>query len=267
MATKVSRMKRTLAGILSCATLVSSLSLTSTAVSAEATTDTSAGQSEESKTDSSVSEITITGMEGKYSTYYNSHKDAAKPKKEITIYATDYKEGTIDGTSFVNNVSEMTAEQAAAIMPALEEITQKSGDGYNGIKAFLEEDTDLKTDHYSTIKWKSDKLTLTYEFNVEETGLYNLVSHFLIDRMKEVCVSICADISTVKSGKIITLKHGFHGGKIHISDTGKIGIQRLAWFAALIKVIARCACKCKDQKYKNNDETCFSFLFSGSCRL
>lgn len=63
MATKVSRMKRTLAGILSCATLVSSLSLTSTAVSAEATTDTSAGQSEESKTDSSVSEITITGME------------------------------------------------------------------------------------------------------------------------------------------------------------------------------------------------------------
>lgn len=174
MATKVSRMKRTLAGILSCATLVSSLSLTSTAVSAEATTDTSAGQSEESKTDSSVSEITITGMEGKYSTYYNSHKDAAKPKKEITIYATDYKEGTIDGTSFVNNVSEMTAEQAAAIMPALEEITQKSGDGYNGIKAFLAEDTDLKTDHYSTIKWKSDKLTLTYEFNVEETGLYNL---------------------------------------------------------------------------------------------
>lgn len=174
MATKVSRMKRTLAGILSCATLVSSLSLTSTAVSAEATTDTSAGQSEESTTDSSVSGITITGMEGKYSTYYNSHKDAAKPKKEITIYATDYKEGTIDGTSFVNNVSEITAEQAAVIAPALEEITQKSGDGYNGIKAFLEEDTDLKTDHYSTLKWKSDKLTLTYEFNVEETGLYNL---------------------------------------------------------------------------------------------
>lgn len=113
-------------------------------------------------------------MEGKYSTYYNSHKDAAKPKKEITIYATDYKEGTIDGTSFVNNVSEMTAEQAAAIMPALEEITSEISDGYNGIKAFLEEDTDLKTDHYSTIKWKSDKLTLTYEFNVEETGLYNL---------------------------------------------------------------------------------------------
>ena len=115
MATKVSRMKRTLAGILSCATLVSSLSLTSTAVSAEATTDTSAGQSEESKTDSSVSEITITGMEGKYSTYYNSHKDAAKPKKEITIYATDYKEGTIDGTSFVNNVSEMTADYPLSI--------------------------------------------------------------------------------------------------------------------------------------------------------
>lgn len=63
-------------------------------------------------------------MEGKYSTYYNSHKDAAKPKKEITIYATDYKEGTIDGTSFVNNVSEITAEQAAVIAPALEEITQ-----------------------------------------------------------------------------------------------------------------------------------------------
>ena len=106
MATKSSRMKRTLAGILSCATLISSLSLTSTAVSAEETTDTSAGQSEESTTtDSSVSGITITGMEGKYSTYYDSHKDAGKPKKEITIYATDYKEGTIDGTAFVNGGS------------------------------------------------------------------------------------------------------------------------------------------------------------------
>ena len=51
---------------------------------------------------------------------------------------------------------------------------KKSGDGFNGIKAFLAEDTDLKTDHYSTLKWKSDKLTLKYEFNVEETGLYNL---------------------------------------------------------------------------------------------
>ena len=117
MATKSSRMKRALAGILSCATLISSLSLTSTAVSAEETTDTSAGQSEESTTtDSSVSGITITGMEGKYSTYYNSHKDAAKPKKEITVYATDYKEGTIDGTSFVNSgSSSMTAEEAAKI--------------------------------------------------------------------------------------------------------------------------------------------------------
>ena len=128
MATKVSRMKRTLAGILSCATLVSSLSLTSTAVSAEETTDTSAGQSEENTTtDSSVSGITITGMEGKYSTYYNSHKDAAKPKKEITVYATDYKEGTIDGTSFVKSgSSSMTAEEAAKIIPSVEEIKEKS---------------------------------------------------------------------------------------------------------------------------------------------
>ena len=176
MATKSSRMKRTLAGILSCATLISSLSLTSTAVSAEETTDTSAGQSEESTTtDSSVSGITITGMEGKYSTYYDSHKDAGKPKKEITIYATDYKEGTIDGTAFVNGgSSSMSAEEAAQIIPSVEEIKEKSGDGYNGLKAFLAESTDLKTDHYSTIKWKNDKLTLTYEFNVEETGLYNL---------------------------------------------------------------------------------------------
>ena len=67
MATKQSRMKRTLAALLSMTTLVSALSLTSTAVSAdESSTDTPAGQSEESTTDSSVSNISITGMEGKY---------------------------------------------------------------------------------------------------------------------------------------------------------------------------------------------------------
>ena len=98
MATKQSRMKRTLAALLSMTTLVSALSLTSTAVSAdESSTDTPAGQSEESTTDSSVNNISITGMEGKYSSYYNEHKDAAYSDKEITINAADYKCGTKNG--------------------------------------------------------------------------------------------------------------------------------------------------------------------------
>lgn len=176
MATKQSRMKRTLAALLSMTTLVSALSLTSTAVSAdESSTDTPAGQSEESTTDSSVSNISITGMEGKYSSYYNEHKDAAYPDKEITIYAADYKSGTNNGNEFVNqDDTDDKVGNASVIGTTLETLNTSSSGGFKDLKSFLSENTDLKTDNFSSIKWKSDKLTLTYEFEVEETGNYNL---------------------------------------------------------------------------------------------
>lgn len=176
MATKQSRMKRTLAALLSMTTLVSALSLTSTAVSAdESSTDTPAGQSEESTTDSSVSNISITGMEGKYSSYYNEHKDAAYPDKEITIYAADYKSGTNNGNEFVNqDETDDKVGNASVIGTTLETLNTSSSGGFKDLKSFISENTDLKTDNFTSIKWKSDKLTLTYEFEVEETGNYNL---------------------------------------------------------------------------------------------
>lgn len=176
MATKQSRMKRTLAALLSMTTLVSALSLTSTAVSAdESSTDTPAGQSEESTTDSSVNNISITGMEGKYSSYYNEHKDAAYPDKEITIYAADYKSGTNNGNEFVNqDETDDKVGNASVIGTTLETQNTSSSGGFKDLKSFISENTDLKTDKFDTIKWKSDKLTLTYEFEVEETGNYNL---------------------------------------------------------------------------------------------
>lgn len=176
MATKQSRMKRTLAALLSMTTLVSALSLTSTAVSAdESSTDTPAGQSEESTTDSSVNNISITGMEGKYSSYYNEHKDAAYPDKEITIYAADYKSGTNNGNEFVNqDETDDKVGNASVIGTTLETQNTSSSGGFKDLKSFISENTDLKTDNFSSIKWKSDKLTLTYEFEVEETGNYNL---------------------------------------------------------------------------------------------
>ena len=176
MATKQSRMKRTLAALLSMTTLVSALSLTSTAVSAdESSTDTPAGQSEESTTDSSVNNISITGMEGKYSSYYNEHKDAAYPDKEITIYAADYKSGTNNGNEFVNqDETDDKVGNASVIGTTLETQNTSSSGGFKDLKSFISENTDLKTDKFDTIKWNSDKLTLTYEFEVEETGNYNL---------------------------------------------------------------------------------------------
>ncbi len=176
MATKQSRMKRTLAALLSMTTLVSALSLTSTAVSAEeSSTDAAAGQSEENAADNSVSNISITGMEGKYSSYYSEHKDAAYPDKEITIYAVDYKSGTNNGNEFVNqDDTDDKVGNASVIGTTLETQNTSSSGGFKDLKSFLSESTELKTDNYDTIKWKSDKLTLTYEFEVEETGNYNL---------------------------------------------------------------------------------------------
>ncbi len=178
MATKLSRMKRTLAGILSVSTIISSLAFTSTAVSAEtASSDDSAAQSE-SENQSSVSSIEVTGTEGKYSKYYNKYLDenVAKPDKEITIYAADYTDGVYDGTAFVNpSLSGTTdAEEVAMISNAVQDVGVSGNDGFQGLKGFLAESTELEAEKLNTIKWKSDKLTLKYEFEVEETGLYNL---------------------------------------------------------------------------------------------
>ena len=178
MATKLSRMKRTLAGILSVSTIISSLAFTSTAVSAEtASSDDSAAQSE-SENQSSVSSIEVTGTEGKYSKYYNKYLDenVAKPDKEITIYAADYTDGVYDGTAFVNpSLSGTTdAEEVAMISNAVQDVGVSGNDGFQGLKGFLAERTELEAEKLNTIKWKSDKLTLKYEFEVEETGLYNL---------------------------------------------------------------------------------------------
>ncbi len=178
MATKLSRMKRTLAGILSVSTIISSLAFTSTAVSAEtASSDDSAAQSE-SENQSSVSSIEVAGTEGKYSKYYNKYLDenVAKPDKEITIYAADYTDGVYDGTAFVNpSLSGTTdAEEVAMISNAVQDVGVSGNDGFQGLKGFLAESTELEAEKLNTIKWKSDKLTLKYEFEVEETGLYNL---------------------------------------------------------------------------------------------
>ena len=176
MATKQSRMKRALAALLSTTTLISALSLTSTAVSAEgSSTDAAAGQSEGSTADGSVSSINVTGMEGKYSGYYNEHKDAAYPDKEITIYAVDYESGTNNGNEFVNqDKTDDKVGNASVIGTTLETQNTSSSGGFKDLKSFLSENTELKTDKLDTIKWKSDKLTLTYKFTVEETGNYNL---------------------------------------------------------------------------------------------
>lgn len=155
--------KRTVAGLLSAAFLASSLSLTAFPVSAEEENADSTSE----ETGSSVSGIVITGMEGKYSTYYNSYLDkgVSKPDKQITIYADEYDSGTFDGQEFKG--SDTPPEEA------LEKIDGGS-EGYQQLSSFLKEKTELQTDNLKTIKWKSDGLTLTYKFNVEETGLYNL---------------------------------------------------------------------------------------------
>ncbi len=174
MATTHNRIKRTLAGILSATALLSSASLTSTAVSADEA-EALAKQSD-GASDSSVSEIEITGIKGKYGTYYNDYLEqgVGKPDKETTIYASDFVSGTINGTAITNPSAGGEGEASEVVSDALEIIGVSGNDGYNGLKDFLKDNTELETDHYTTLKWKNDKLTLTYEFTVEETGLYNL---------------------------------------------------------------------------------------------
>lgn len=157
--------KRILAGLLSAATILSSFGLTSLAAAAEDASAETTGAAE-SNVSSSVSGIVITGMEGKYSTYYNGYlaDGVKKPDKEITIYAADYESGTFNGETF---------KKSDAPEDALE-VLSADGEGFRQLKSFLEEHTDLELDKYDTIKWKNDLLTLTYEFEVEETGLYNL---------------------------------------------------------------------------------------------
>lgn len=174
MATKQSRMKRILAGILSFSAIVSSVTFTSTAVSAdEANSDNSATQSENA---SSVSKVEVTGTEGKYSKYYNKYlaEGAKKPDKEITIYASDYVSGKLGDITFGNG--NVASEDIPAVSAALQTIGTSGNDGFNGLKAFLTQNTGLPTDSASleTIKWRDDKLALTYEFEVQESGFYNL---------------------------------------------------------------------------------------------
>ncbi|MBQ2797844.1 MAG: extracellular solute-binding protein [Ruminiclostridium sp.] len=107
-------------------------------------------------------------MDGKYSKYYNDYlnQGVKKPDKEITIYASDYTGGSIDGEAFQKGATD------EAITNAVETI--KDSNGFQNLKNFLAENTELETSKYETIKWKDDKLTLTYKFTVAETGLYNL---------------------------------------------------------------------------------------------
>ena len=164
MAIRTSRMKRIIAGILSVTTIMSSVIISTPAASAEET------QSSTTTGSSGAANLGITGTEGKYSTYYNEYlgQGVKKPDKEITIYAADYTGGTIDGTAFKKGASDV-----ASLNASLEDIAG-SGDGYQSLKNFLADETELETSRYDTIKWKNDKLTLTYKFTVPETGLYNL---------------------------------------------------------------------------------------------
>lgn len=162
MAIRTSRMKRIIAGMLSATTIMSSVIISVPAAGAEET------QSGTTTTGSSVSSIEIAGIEGKYSKYYNDYlnQGVKKPDKEITIYATDYTGGTIDGETFQKGATD------EAITNAVE--TNKDSNGFQNLKSFLAEETELEASKLETIKWKSDKLTLTYKFTVPETGLYNL---------------------------------------------------------------------------------------------
>ena len=146
--------------------VMSSVIISVPAASAEET------QSSTTTGSSGTSNVQITGTEGKYSTYYNEYlaQGVAKPDKEITIYAADYTGGTIDGTAFTKGTSD--AVLLGAITSAVETI--KGNEGYQNLKGFLAEETELETNRYETIKWRNDKLTLTYKFTVPETGLYNL---------------------------------------------------------------------------------------------
>ncbi len=162
MAIRTSRMKRIIAGMLSATTIMSSVIISVPAASAEET------QSGTTTTGSSVSSIEIAGIDGKYSKYYNDYlnQGVKKPDKEITIYAADYTGGSIDGETFQKGATD------EAITNAVETI--KDSNGFQNLKNFLEEETWLDTTNLETIKWKDDKLTLTYKFTVDETGLYNL---------------------------------------------------------------------------------------------
>ena len=157
MAIRTSRTKRIIAGMLSATTIMSSVIISVPAASAEET------QSGTTTTGSSVSSIEIAGIDGKYSKYYNDYlnQGVKKPDKEITIYASDYTGGSIDGEAFQKGATD------EAITNAVETI--KDSNGFQNLKNFLAENTE-----YETIKWKDDKLTLTYKFTVAETGLYNL---------------------------------------------------------------------------------------------
>lgn len=160
MARKI-KLKRILAGVLSCATMITAVSVNMTAVSAD-----EAGSSSATQSDSSGS-VEITGTEGKYSTYYNEYvaQGVAKPDKEITIYATDYVSGTLGDITFGDAASDKDEE----IDKALTTVSN-----FENLSQFLTDSTDLKTDKHDSIKWMNDRLTLTYEFEVSETGLYNL---------------------------------------------------------------------------------------------
>ena len=161
MAIRTSRMKRIIAGMLSVTTIMSSVIISTPAAGAE---ETQSGTT----TDSSVSSIEIAGIDGKYSKYYNDYlnQGVAKPDKEITIYASDYTGGTIDGEAFQKGSTD------EAITSAVETI--KENNGFQNLKNFLAENTELEATTLDAIKWKNDKLTLTYKFTVAETGLYNL---------------------------------------------------------------------------------------------
>lgn len=179
MANKQSRIKKVLSLVLAVSMLSSMVTFSSTSVYAEANSDTSetAGTTgtESGSTDSS-SDAVFEGSKGKYSTYFNEHADAAKPNKEITIYARDYTSGTyiVDDEIGKIDANEKTFSKGQGISEAVENVSPNGG--YESLGSFLKDNTDLDSSGSNTgaIKWKKDGLTLTYEFTVEESGNYNL---------------------------------------------------------------------------------------------
>lgn len=173
MANKQSRLKRMLSMVLALNMIGTAVSFSSTGINAEAPADNTAAGSE---TEASSTNAVDEGSKGKYSTYLNNHSGAAKPNKQIYTNASDYKTADfVDSNGEKVTLENFSDDTAKKIQYSKYLEYMSAGDnGYENLKGFLEDSTDLDSSDLKSIKWKSDRLNLTYEIDVPETGLYNL---------------------------------------------------------------------------------------------
>ena len=160
----------------SIAWLMAGTMLLSLPVNAESDGSGTAGGSDTADSGSSLNQdiMAAVGRDGVYATYYKEHADAAHPKKEVVIDASEYTEKSADENGKTPDVSV---------------------EDYEGEK--------------DALLWKNHAGEVTYEFEVPETGLYNLEAFYF---------PIAGENTTVEIGMKLDGEYPFTAAKTFTLD-------------------------------------------------